>query len=125
MRSIFPSAAVLRQKYALVSSLRAQGFQLGSFEDGKPAWVADGRWHYLATWPGPELMDQVVARLVRQAGLTLTPMPEGVRTRDRDGVRFAINFAPETRSSPAPEGVQFLLGGRDLAPGAVSAWQIA
>ncbi len=36
MRSIFPSAAVVRQKYALVSSLRAQGFEIGSFEDGKP-----------------------------------------------------------------------------------------
>jgi two-component system response regulator FlrC len=36
MRSIFPSAAVLRQKYALVSSLRAQGFTIGSFEDGRP-----------------------------------------------------------------------------------------
>ena len=46
-------------------------------------------------------------------------------TRDRDGVRFAINFAPEMRSAPAPEGVQFLLGGRDLAPGAVAAWEIA
>ncbi|CAN5401821.1 N/A [soil metagenome] len=33
MRSIFPSAAVLRQKYALVSSLRAQGFSVGSFEN--------------------------------------------------------------------------------------------
>ena len=37
MRSIFPTAAVLRQKYALISSLRSQGFQLGSFEEGKPA----------------------------------------------------------------------------------------
>ena len=36
MRSIFPSAAVLRQKYALVSSLRAQGFTIGSFEEGRP-----------------------------------------------------------------------------------------
>ena len=36
MRSIYPSAAVLRQRYALVSSLRAQGFAIGSFEDGKP-----------------------------------------------------------------------------------------
>ena len=47
MRSIFLSAAVLRQKYGLISSLGAQGFQLGSFEDGKPAagdlfLVADG-----------------------------------------------------------------------------------
>jgi two-component system response regulator FlrC len=36
MRSIVPSAAILRQKYALVSSLRAQGFTVRSFEDGKP-----------------------------------------------------------------------------------------
>jgi two-component system response regulator FlrC len=37
MRSIVPSAAVLRQKYALVSALRAQGFTVRSGEDGKPA----------------------------------------------------------------------------------------
>lgn len=36
MRSIVPSAAVLRQKYALISSLRAQGFAIGSCEEGKP-----------------------------------------------------------------------------------------
>jgi len=36
MVSLFPSAAVLRQKYALVSGLRAQGFAIGSFETGKP-----------------------------------------------------------------------------------------
>jgi two-component system response regulator FlrC len=35
-RSIVPSAAILRQKYALVSGLRAQGFAVRSFEDGKP-----------------------------------------------------------------------------------------
>ena len=35
MRSIVPSAAVLRQHYALVSALRAQGFAIGAFEDGK------------------------------------------------------------------------------------------
>src|SRR6187551_3348491 len=47
MRSIVPSAAVLRQKYALVSALRAQGFAIGSCEDGRPApgdlyLIADG-----------------------------------------------------------------------------------
>ena len=36
MVSLFPSAAVLRQKYALVSGLRAQGFDIASFETGKP-----------------------------------------------------------------------------------------
>jgi two-component system response regulator FlrC len=47
MRSIVPSAAVLRQKYALVSALRAQGFAIGSCEEGKPGaqdlfLIADG-----------------------------------------------------------------------------------
>ncbi|MBA14799.1 MAG: sigma-54-dependent Fis family transcriptional regulator [Sphingomonas sp.] len=37
MGSIFPSAAVLRQKYALVSALRAQGFTVKSFEADKPS----------------------------------------------------------------------------------------
>ena len=35
MRSIYPSAAVLRQKYALISSLRSQGFAIGT-DDSKP-----------------------------------------------------------------------------------------
>lgn len=36
MRSIFPSAAVLRQKFALISALRAQGFAIGSCENARP-----------------------------------------------------------------------------------------
>jgi len=36
MRSIFPSATVLRQKFALISSLRSQGFAIGSGDDRKP-----------------------------------------------------------------------------------------
>ncbi|HEX8300357.1 sigma-54 interaction domain-containing protein [Sphingomonas sp.] len=47
MQTIVPSAAILRQKYALVSALRAQGLVIASCEDGKPApgdvyLVADG-----------------------------------------------------------------------------------
>ncbi|WP_294296803.1 sigma 54-interacting transcriptional regulator [uncultured Sphingomonas sp.] len=47
MVSLFPSAAVLRQKYAVVSGMRAQGFAIGSFETGRPTpgdlfLIADG-----------------------------------------------------------------------------------
>ena len=47
MRTIFPSAAVTTRRFALVSSLRAQGFGVGSFQTGQPAagdlfLVADG-----------------------------------------------------------------------------------
>lgn len=36
MQTIFPSAAVLRQNYALVSALRAQGFNIGAADKVKP-----------------------------------------------------------------------------------------
>ena len=36
MRTIIPSAAILRQRYALVSSLRAQGFPVGGGEQVRP-----------------------------------------------------------------------------------------
>ncbi|WP_375396750.1 sigma-54 interaction domain-containing protein [uncultured Sphingomonas sp.] len=36
MRSIYPSAAVLRQKYALISSLRAQGLGVASADERRP-----------------------------------------------------------------------------------------
>ncbi len=82
MRSIVPSAAVLRQKYALVSSLRAQGFAVRSFEDGRPQpgdlfLVADGE-----TPPAP-------ARtvIVGENGRYVMPA--------RDGSPARIAFAPE------------------------------
>ncbi|MGK3768313.1 hypothetical protein, partial [Enterococcus faecium] len=37
MPSIFPSAAILDQKYALLSSLRAQGYEIASPAEGRPA----------------------------------------------------------------------------------------
>ena len=95
---------------------------VATFADGGPAWVTQGRWHYLATWPEAELWDAVIARLADQADVTLTTLAEGVRTRTRDGVTFAFNFAPEARTAPAPAGARFLLGGDLLPPAGVSAW---
>ena len=94
------------------------------FEDGKPAWVSHEGWHYLATWPDAALMDEIIKTLAVEAGLESRPQAEGIRTRDRDGVRFAINFAPEPRATPAPANTVFLLGDATLSPGGVAAWTI-
>jgi len=93
------------------------------FADGGPAWIADGKFHYLATWPEAELFDTVIAAAAAEAGVAILDLEEGVRTRTRDGVTFAVNFAPELRTAPAPVGTEFLLGGPELAPGGVSAWR--
>ena len=95
---------------------------VAAFADGRPAWVRSGRWHYLATWPEPELYDEVMAALAREAGLTPTVLEPGVRLRTRDGVTFCMNYTAEARTAPAPDGARFLLGARALPPGGVGAW---
>jgi beta-galactosidase len=92
-------------------------------DGGGPAWIVDGRFHYLATWPEAVLFDAVIAAAAAQAGVALIDLPEGVRLRSRDGVTFAVNFATEPRFTPAPEDAVYLLGGPDLPPGGVSAWR--
>lgn len=98
---------------------------LAVFADGGAAWVAHDRWHYVATWPEADMLDIVVARVALEAGLTVTRLDEGVRLRDRDGLRFAFNFAPEARRTPAPPGAAYVIGGPDLPPAGVAAWRSA
>jgi DNA-binding NtrC family response regulator len=82
MRAIVPSAEVLRQKYTLVSSLRAQGFVVRAAEEGRPQpgdiyLVADGE-----TPPAP-------ARtvIIGNEGRHIIPAREGSPAR--------IAFGPE------------------------------
>ncbi len=82
MRSIFPSAAVLRQRYALVSSLRAQGFQLGSFEDGKPQ---PGDLFLIADGEVPPAPARTV--IVGSEGRSVVP--------SRDGNPARISYGPD------------------------------
>ncbi|HYC05021.1 MAG TPA: beta-galactosidase [Azospirillaceae bacterium] len=91
--------------------------------DGGGAWFRHGRVDYLACWPGSDLLDRVLRDKAAAAGLAVTEMPEGVRTRARGGLRFAVNYAPEPRPVPAPPGTRFLIGGPELPPAGVAAWR--
>jgi beta-galactosidase len=95
-----------------------------TFAEGGPAWVSKESWHYLATWPETALLDHVVATVALEAGLPVQALEEGVRVRRRGDVRFAFNFAPDSRRTPAPAGVSYLLGGPELPPAGVAAWRI-
>ncbi len=96
---------------------------LAAFEDGGPAWVSQNLWHYLATWPEAALMDLVMSRVALEAGLEVIALEEGVRLRTRGDLRFAFNFAPEPRRTPAPADASYVLGGPDLAPAGVATWR--
>jgi two-component system response regulator FlrC len=82
MRSIVPSAAVLRQKYALVSSLRAQGFAIGSYEDGRPQ---PGDLFLIAEGETPPASARTV--IIGDEGRHVIP--------SRDGNPARIAFGPE------------------------------
>jgi beta-galactosidase len=96
-----------------------------SFADGGGAWYSDGRFHYLAGWPDEGFMDALIKQVASEAGLSLIDLPEGLRLSRRDGVTFCINFAPEPREAPAPDGATFLIGERRLTGGGVAAWRQA
>ena len=98
---------------------------LAIFADGGTAWTHFESWHYLATWPKAALLDLVIARVALEADLPVAALEEGVRLRTRGDVRFAFNFAPESRRTPAPAGAHYLLGGPDLPPAGLAAWRIA
>jgi beta-galactosidase len=98
---------------------------LATFADGGAAWIGHKSWHYLATWPEAALLDHVIARVALEANLPVEALDEGVRRRRRGDVRFAFNFAPEARPTPAPSDARYLLGGPDLPPAGVAAWRVA
>jgi beta-galactosidase len=91
--------------------------------DGAPALLRRGTLHYLAGWPDKALLDSVLGRLAREAGLDVIPLANGLRLRCQGGLHFAFNFGPDIAESPAPGGSKFVLGARSLPPGAVAAWR--
>ncbi len=72
MRSIVPSAAVLRQKYALISSLRAQGFPIGAPVDGRPR---TGELFLVAEGETPPAAARTI--VIDEAGRHVIPMRDG------------------------------------------------
>ena len=109
MRSIFPSAAVLRHKYALLSSLRSQGFAIGSFEDGKPA---PGDLFMIAEGEAPPAPARTV--IVAPEGRHVMPSRDGNPARIAygpddaaigDGFARAIVAGPDAPTAADPESL--------------------
>ncbi|MEQ8268864.1 MAG: beta-galactosidase [Parvibaculum sp.] len=94
---------------------------LAETEDGHPALTRRARAHYLAGWPDDGLLDRLVARLAREAGLTLLDLPAGLRTRCRGPYRFVFNYGPAPVDiSPYFPDRPFVLGKPLLEVGGVA-----
>lgn len=100
MVSLFPSAAVLRQKYALVSGLRAQGFDIGSFETGRPT---PGDLFLIAEGETPPVSGRTL--IVGEGALKAVPMRDGNPGRlsyDSDDAALGAGFAAAILRPHAP-----------------------
>ncbi len=75
-----------------IDRLSGDGADLLRFEDGTPAVkTGDGIW-YLAGFPDEALWDRLIGLAAPHTGLTLQPMPEGLRLRETAEHTFLINY---------------------------------
>ena len=112
MRSIFPSAAVTARRYALISSLRAQGFGVGSFETVQPA---SGDLFLVAEGETPPAAARTV--VIGEEGRHVIPSRDGNPARIAfEGADAAIGYGfaralvagPEMPTAADPESLALL-----------------
>lgn len=88
--------------------------------DGRPALTRKGRAYYLAGSPDAVFLERLIARLAREAGLSVEALPTGLRTRVRGDYRFVFNYGPEPVDATALLGGELVLGERLLDVGGVA-----
>ncbi|MCW5726972.1 beta-galactosidase [Parvibaculum sp.] len=94
---------------------------LAESEDGHPALTRCRRAHYLAGGADGALLERIVERLAREAGLSVCALPAGLRTRRRGPWRFVFNYGPAPVDiSPYFADRDFVLGAPMLAVGGVA-----
>ncbi|MBI1262890.1 MAG: beta-galactosidase [Rhizobiales bacterium] len=103
--------------------IRSQLIPHATYKNGEGAWYQQGRVNYLGFWPDREALAHILCELAEDAGLEVQSLPEDVRISRRGGFVFAINYAADTRSAPAPEDADFLVGGHEMLPAGVSIWR--
>ena len=63
--------------------------------DGQKVLVRADRLHYLGAWLDEPGWDRLVAHALDAAGLSSTPLPQGLRIRETDRYRFVFNYNAE------------------------------
>jgi beta-galactosidase len=94
---------------------------------GRGTTFKSGTVRYLAAWPDPALLSQVLARMTGEAALATHSLPETLRLRRAGDYVFAFNYgsAPLNLSDTFPDLGQFsfVLGDQRLPAAGVAAWR--
>ena len=97
----------------------------GLFADESPALIRNGKFQYLACWPGERLMSELIRRLCEEAAIDCRDLGEDLRLRRAGDIQFAFNYGPETLDLVqigAPSHTRrYQIGTRDLAPFEIAA----
>ena len=88
--------------------------------DGTVAGWKHGKARYLATWPQGAVLDEVIARACSDAGLSMIPMPKGLRVRRTGNYLFVFNYAAEAQSIPEDISGDPIMGERIVPPAGVA-----
>ncbi len=88
--------------------------------DGSVACWRAGRRRYLSAWPEGALVERVLERAARDAGLVLHCLPEGMRLRSAGARTFAFNYSAVTAVIPETVAGDLVLGTRDLGTAGVA-----
>ncbi len=93
---------------------------LARFDDGRPAVTQKANHHYMACWPDQRLLHAMMAKLCRQARLTVTKLPAHIRLRRRGNLVFVTNYG--TRPWKSPSFGKIVQGANPVPPQDVAIW---
>jgi len=94
-------------------------------DDGAVACCKHGKTRYCAAWPEGDLIDEIVARSVKDAGLPAAKLPEGLRVRKTGGYTFLFNYRAEECLTPNSIKGTRIIGGEVLPPAGVAVFRNA
>lgn len=69
------------------------------------------------------LEKSVLKKLYGKLQIPLLDLPDGVHIEYRDGFGIAVNYADKTHTLPLPEGINYIIGSKQIPVAGVSVWK--
>ncbi|KAB0648066.1 beta-galactosidase, partial [Burkholderia territorii] len=93
------------------------------FADGHPAWVSHGTLHYWASLFDDATTARLFADVAAAAGLTPSPLGDGVRVSRRGGLTYVFNYGSTPHTIDAVPPSAFVIGAAQVEPQGVAVYR--
>jgi beta-galactosidase len=78
---------------------------------------------YCGVYADPPLIDALMEKLAKQAGVKATSLPPRVQLITRGPYRIVLNYQDQAFDAPAPAGAKFIVGSKRVDPAGVAIWE--